>query len=520
MVAGIAILVAVALVAIAAKRPKAAAQLGGAILVAIGVGAVFIPLWTFLRRDHLAPAEYGPGAVVVAAPGGEWQFDGGGHGPLLNGGVSWFAILLVLAVPIALFVIAALWLTLRKSAGRGGSGVGWLPALILIPLVAFFFVGTRRHQESVNQHARAALQEAHVAQQTAFRQAEMARHAAQLNAHVQHQIASMNIHQLMDRVDAPRIELSAEAPPPPSPPDAAPAPDSPRGTTAPAEPADHDAARPDLNDSREDGTSETAIAETDTDDSRDHAADRESSGESEQIDAEAEDVAEAEKNVRSDDPAAPQADEKLMVELETPENQPPAQRPQWLDDPPKRVGDWHRDVLVTDEYVTVAECYRAADIQLQLATYDHLARLVGIRNDAEGDYNQSGNGVVRDSRLDALKAMGIGIDYIRREIAPEEYIETVERSFGPMKKVSTLVEFTPAVDRELRNHWNALQRRERFGIVGLGAGSVLGVIGLAYGLLKVDTLTKGYYSKRLFLGVPGAIIGGGLLLMALDAWMG
>ena len=44
-------------------------------------------------------------------------------------------------------------------------------------------------------------------------------------------------------------------------------------------------------------------------------------------------------------------------------------------------------------------------------------------------------------------------------------------------------------------------------MVGAGAGSVLGLIGLVFGLLKVDTWTKGYYTKRLFLGVPAAIIG-------------
>jgi hypothetical protein len=39
---------------------------------------------------------------------------------------------------------------------------------------------------------------------------------------------------------------------------------------------------------------------------------------------------------------------------------------------------------------------------------------------------------------------------------------------------------------------------------------------LVWGLLKIDTATKGYYTKRLFLGVPAAIIGGFLLLMYLD----
>jgi hypothetical protein len=42
--------------------------------------------------------------------------------------------------------------------------------------------------------------------------------------------------------------------------------------------------------------------------------------------------------------------------------------------------------------------------------------------------------------------------------------------------------------------------------VGVGAASVLGLIGVAWGLLRVDTMTKGYYSKWLFIGVPAAII--------------
>ena len=51
-------------------------------------------------------------------------------------------------------------------------------------------------------------------------------------------------------------------------------------------------------------------------------------------------------------------------------------------------------------------------------------------------------------------------------------------------------------------------------MVGVGAGSILGLLTLVFALLKIDTWTKGYYTKRLFLGVPAAIIGG-LLLMGL-----
>ena len=111
--------------------------------------------------------------------------------------------------------------------------------------------------------------------------------------------------------------------------------------------------------------------------------------------------------------------------------------------------------------------------------------------------------------------MGIGVDFIRREILVKQYTEQSERSCGPMYRMYTLVEFTPSVDSELRRHWASLQRQDTFGMVGVGAASVLGLLGLVYGLLKVDTATKGYYTKRLFIGVPAAIIGGTVLFSLL-----
>jgi hypothetical protein len=118
-------------------------------------------------------------------------------------------------------------------------------------------------------------------------------------------------------------------------------------------------------------------------------------------------------------------------------------------------------------------------------------------------------------RFIALEKMGIGVDFIRREIAKEEYEETVQRSFGPMKKIYAQLDIQPSVQNDLRRRWEVYLRQERFATVGFGAGSVLSLIGLAYGLLKVDTWTKGYYSTRLFLGVPAAIIGVIALLFAL-----
>ena len=212
---------------------------------------------------------------------------------------------------------------------------------------------------------------------------------------------------------------------------------------------------------------------------------------------------------------------------------PSVPAPSWVDAPPKSIGNVWRETVATEEYATADECARAADVLLLLKTYDHLSQLLGnprsdqslpslsfdakrgvIVGDGEIIYEQHGDtGVWHDERIRKLADMGVGIDYIRREIVPSddstkgEYYATVERSVGPMKKLYTLLEFTPSVDQELRRRWDELRRQERLVGVGLGAGSVLGLVGFAFGLLKVDAWTKGYYSKRLFLGVPMAIMG-------------
>ncbi len=207
-------------------------------------------------------------------------------------------------------------------------------------------------------------------------------------------------------------------------------------------------------------------------------------------------------------------------------------RPAWTDDPPKRTGNVRREVIATEEYESVDECYQAADVYLMLKAYERLQELAG-RPYAAGalpsitfrDGAILADGVViaigrspsnwSDYRLGQLNRMGIGTDYLRREIVAKdakdnesrEFLETVTRSFGPMKKLTMQIEFSPTVDRDLMQHWDAYWRQERFAMVGLGAASVLGLLTIVWGMLKVDTATKGYYTKRLFLGVPLGIIG-------------
>jgi hypothetical protein len=124
-----------------------------------------------------------------------------------------------------------------------------------------------------------------------------------------------------------------------------------------------------------------------------------------------------------------------------------------------------------------------------------------------------------DWRPQYLNALGISLDYIHRELIAKdsrnnescEYLDTVESSNGPMKKLYMELEFTSAVDRDLTQKLDAYARRGRFKMVGISSAGVFGLLFTVWGLLKVDTTTKGYYSKWLFVGVPAAIIGTTLL---------
>ena len=191
---------------------------------------------------------------------------------------------------------------------------------------------------------------------------------------------------------------------------------------------------------------------------------------------------------------------------EIPTNKP---RPAWVEEPQKKVGNVLRLSIPAGPYATPEECYQKTDELLKIATDNYVKHYIGGVNDFSSlTTAQDGrpNVTITNFRSTALDGMGIDLAYIRREIAKDEYLETVQRSVGPMKNLYTLLEFSPDIDRELRARWDEYRRGTRLAVVGLLSGSVIGVIGLAFGLLRIDTATKGYYSKRLFLGVPAMII--------------
>jgi hypothetical protein len=328
-------------------------------------------------------------------------------------------------------------------------------------------------------------------------------------------VATDDIHELMDQFDQPQIPVLPEAPMPPSPlaPAAAPA------APAPPSMAKADAKKPSTAAGQTRGKSKSPKSDKAKSAAQSVAAPKPNKDVQNKVPHEAKELVEKENQTTAEPVEATRATSGA--------------RPAWVDGT-KRTGNVPREVIATDEYQTTDECYQAMDVYLMLKTYQRLQQLAGrsygdgglpsltFRNGGiygDGALMSLGRGDnswdAPDYRLQSLRNMGLTIDYLRREVVakdsktnePHEYIETLERSFGPMKKLYLQIEFTPATDRELRRYWESHERAERFAVVGLGAGSLLGFLGCIFGLLKIDTWTKGYYTKRLFIGAPLAILG-------------
>ena len=171
-------------------------------------------------------------------------------------------------------------------------------------------------------------------------------------------------------------------------------------------------------------------------------------------------------------------------------------KPDWVVNPPKQIGNVRKFVVVSDPFLTVEECRRDADSKMQNVALNRACQLSGAGT------RRSGGATLAD--------LGLGGDYVRRELCTDEYVDVVDSSVGEMRKTYSLVEFNEAQDALLIDRARSYTRQEGLLDVTLIGGGLLASVATLFGLLKVDTWTRGYYTKRLFLGVPAAIsaIGG------------
>ena len=198
------ILAAVALVAAIKRRPGIALFAGGLLLLAFLIPAG-------LMVSYVRVGEVGHSVRIGHPIDGDMHVSWHEHRPAAVAKFSFFGILTFGGLALALICA----LTRRPSNPAGSCAAHsrrWWPALLIMAPLLFLFVGTMRVRESrrhemappVPHHHQQLRMEASVRQQ----EREIARQMAE----IQRRIERMDIHELMDRVDAPRIVISGPQP--------------------------------------------------------------------------------------------------------------------------------------------------------------------------------------------------------------------------------------------------------------------------------------------------------------------
>jgi hypothetical protein len=154
---------------------------------------------------------------------------------------------------------------------------------------------------------------------------------------------------------------------------------------------------------------------------------------------------------------------------------------------PQLEGGVYRLAIASDPRDDVADCYKSLDKKLEEAADDYVARLTNHPQ-------------VR---------VRLPLPYVLEHVKRDQWQEARAFEFAGEAKTMYVVHALLEFDDQDRAHLRALEtdalRRQRLWQTGLGAGLLLAVLGTAFGYLKLDTLTKGYYSGRLKLAAAAVV---------------
>ncbi len=184
---------------------------------------------------------------------------------------------------------------------------------------------------------------------------------------------------------------------------------------------------------------------------------------------------------------------------------PSAPPPEWVQQPPGRSGTVFRRVVTSDPFSTDEECYHQLDGKMLVVACRYLADRVG--NHWQRSFDQIADERVQfDLARRRLGSLGVDAAYLWKNACKQkEYREFIASSvndvgdaqLGPMRRIHALLEFDERVERFLVQRWENRERVERLGLASVCAAAVLGLIGVVFVYLKIDTATRGFYSRRL-----------------------
>jgi hypothetical protein len=165
---------------------------------------------------------------------------------------------------------------------------------------------------------------------------------------------------------------------------------------------------------------------------------------------------------------------------------PGPDRPAWMDAPMGRMnGGVYRTRVSSGTWHSRTECERELHGELRAAVRMYANRLLG---DSKGQY------------------VDLPMSYVHDHIVCGEWEERHQETFDTMIRLHELLEFDSAVNKQIEANYQQSVVQDRLGYTAAGGGVLLGLLTVVFGYLKLDTLTRGYYTGRLRLTAAAAIL--------------
>ncbi len=145
----------------------------------------------------------------------------------------------------------------------------------------------------------------------------------------------------------------------------------------------------------------------------------------------------------------------------------PSARPAWVEAPPRRDGDAYRMSITVGPYTTRLECDAKLPEALQSALDQYVETCLGPK---------------------AVGRVRLPPDYLRKQLVKQQWEETIQASFGPMKQLHVLLQFDQKTKNRIEDEWNSAIVAGRLWYTGTGVAAALVILCVAFGYLKMGEL--------------------------------
>ena len=162
-------------------------------------------------------------------------------------------------------------------------------------------------------------------------------------------------------------------------------------------------------------------------------------------------------------------------------------RPNWIDALPSYNGPTHRMSVSAGPFKDDVSCTNEMKQELRAAVSKYVEHYLG---------SSYASTLVRVNDAE-----------INTYLIKDRFNESIKTSVGKMRQHHVNLEFDKGFQSILDERWKKVTAWSRLLQIALGGAGLLGLLGLVYSYFRVDTATRGYYTRRLQFAATAAILG-------------